>query len=166
LKKIKIDDVFEGEITQVVPFGIFVRIKVDNEDIEGLVHISEVSWQKVDNLNEGFKAKGKIKVKVISLDDGRVQFSIKQLLPDPWDELENKYPVDTKIKGEVMRLTSFGALVQIELGIEGLIHISKIPPEFVINEGDKVDVYIESIDKKTRRISLGLVLSQKPVGYK
>jgi len=95
-----------------------------------------------------------------------VQFSIKQLLPDPWEELEKKFPADSKLVGKVMRLTSFGALIEIEPGIEGLIHISKIPPEFTINEGDKIDVYIESIDKKSRRISLGLVLSQKPIGYK
>lgn len=166
LKKLKLGEIFEAEINQIVPFGLFVKVKIGEEEIEGLVHISEVSWQKVDNLGESFKPKGSIKVKVISLEGGRVQFSIKQLLPDPWDILEEKYPVDSKLSGKVMRLTSFGALVQIETGIEGLIHISKIPPEFIINEGDQVDVYIESIDKKTRRISLGLVLSQKPIGYK
>jgi len=166
LKKVKIGDIFEAEISQVAPFGLFVKVKVEKEEIEGLVHISEVSWQKVDSLTDLFQPGQKVEVKVISLEDGRIQFSIKQLLPDPWDELEKKYPVDSKLSGKVARLTSFGALVQIELGIEGLVHISKIPPELPINEGDKIDVYIESIDKKSRRISLGLVLSQKPIGYK
>lgn len=166
IKKLKLGDVYEAQITQVVLFGFFVQITVEKEEIEGLVHISEVSWQKVDDLSKLYTPGSKIQVKVISLEGGRVQFSVKQLLPDPWDEMEKKYPVDSKMSGKVMRLTSFGALVQIEPGIEGLVHISKIPPELIINEGDKIDVYIESIDKKTRRISLGLVLSQKPIGYK
>ncbi|MGI5825828.1 MAG: 30S ribosomal protein S1 [Patescibacteria group bacterium] len=166
IKKLKVDEVFKASITQVAPFGLFVKIEVDGEAIEGLVHISEVSWQKVDDLTKLYKAKDEVDVKVISLDDGRVQFSIKQLLQDPWDELEKKYPTDSKLKGKVVRLTSFGALVEIEPGIEGLVHISKIPPEQTINEGDTLDIYIESIDRSNRRISLGLVLSQKPIGYK
>lgn len=166
IKKLQLDDVFEAVITQVAPFGLFVKIQVDGEAVEGLVHISEVSWQKVEDLSKMYKPEDQVKVKVISLEDGRVQFSIKQLLPDPWNELEVKYPVDSKLQGKVVRLTSFGALVEIEPGIEGLVHISKIPPEQVINEGDKIDVYIESVDRKNRRISLGLVLSQKPIGYK
>lgn len=166
IEKLKIGDEFEAEVTQVAPFGLFVKVEANREEIEGLVHISEVSWQKVDDLAKLYKPKDKFKVKVISTDDGRVQFSIKQLLPDPWDELDKKYPVDAKLAGKVVRLTSFGALVEIESGIEGLVHISKIPPEMAINEGDKVDIYIESVDMENRRISLGLVLSQKPIGYK
>lgn len=166
IKKLKLEDVFEAVVTQVAPFGVFVKVKIDDDEIEGLVHISEVSWQKVDDLNKNYKSGDKVQVRVISLEGGRVQFSIKQLLPDPWVELEKRYPVEAKLEGKVMRLTSFGALVEIESGIEGLIHISKIPPEFNINEGDKIDIYVESIDMKTRRISLGLVLSQKPIGYK
>jgi ribosomal protein S1 len=164
--KLKLDEVYEAEVTQIVPFGLFVKIKRENEEIEGLVHISEVSWQKVEDLNTLFKAKDKVKVKVINLDNNRVQFSIKQLLSDPWDKLEEKYPIDSHLTGNITRLTSFGALVQIEPGIEGLVHISKIPPELPINEGEELETYIESIDKKNRRISLGLVLSQKPIGYK
>lgn len=166
IKKLKVGEVFKATVTQVAPFGLFVKIEVDGEAIEGLVHISEVSWQKVDDLTKLYKAKDEVDVKVISLEDGRVQFSIKQLLQDPWDELEKKYPIDSKLKGKVVRLTSFGALVEIEPGIEGLVHISKIPPEQTINEGDALDIYIESIDRPNRRISLGLVLSQKPIGYK
>lgn len=166
ISSLKIGDVFEAEVTQVVPFGVFVKINVDGGEVEGLVHISEVSWLKVDDLTKMYKPKDKVKVKVVSLEGGRVQFSIKQLLPDPWEEMDKRYPVDSRMSGRVTRLASFGALVEIDEGVEGLIHISKIPPEYVLNEGDKVDVYIESVDKKNRRISLGLVLSQKPIGYK
>ncbi|HUW24851.1 MAG TPA: S1 RNA-binding domain-containing protein [Patescibacteria group bacterium] len=166
IRKLATGDSFEAEITQVAPFGLFAKILVSKEEVEGLVHISEISWQKVEDLTKLFKAGEKVKVKVISTDDSRVQFSIKQLLPDPWEELEKKFPADAKLSGKITRLTSFGALVEIEPGIEGLIHISKIPPEVTLNEGDKVDIYIESIDRQSRRISLGLVLSQKPIGYK
>lgn len=166
IKKLKLGEVLEATVTQVAPFGLFVKATVDKEEVEGLIHISEVSWQKVEDLSKNFKPKDKLTVKVINLDSGRVQFSLKQLLPDPWEELEKKYPIEARLSGKVVRLTSFGALVEIEPGIEGLVHISKIPPETVINEGEKIDVYIESIDKKSRRISLGLVLSQKPLEYK
>ncbi len=167
IKSLKLGDAYEAEITQLVPFGLFVKIAdKKGSEIEGLVHISEVSWQKIDDLSSLYKLGQKIQVKIISLDSGRVQFSIKQLLIDPWDELEKKFSTDSKITGKLAKLTSFAALVQIEPGIEGLVHISKIPPEFSINEGDEIDVYVESIDKTNRRISLGLVLSQKPIGYK
>jgi len=166
IKKIKIGEVFEGEISQIVPFGLFIKVKVDHEEIEGLVHISEVSWLKVEDLSKTYKVGEKVKVKVISTQDNRLQFSLKQLLPDPWEKLEEKYPLEKKIAGKVMKLASYGALVEIEPGIEGLLHISKIPPEFEINEGDKIDVFIDSIDKVGRKISLGLVLKEKPVEYK
>jgi len=164
--KLKIGDVFEAEVTQVAPFGVFVKIKTKEGEVEGLVHISEISWLKVDDLTQIYKPGDKVSVKVINLEGGRVQFSIKQLLPDPWEEMDKKFPVDFQTSGKVTRLASFGALVEIEKGIEGLIHISKIPPEYILQEGDKVSVYIESVDKKNRRISLGLVLKEKPVGYK
>lgn len=166
IKKLKNSEEFEAEISQVAPFGLFVKIKVENENVEGLVHISEVSWQKIEDLSKSFKTGDKVKVKIISVEDGRIQFSIKQMLPDPWEELEKKYPVDSRLSGKITRLTSFGALVEIEPGVEGLVHISKIPPEVSLNEGDKLEIYIESVDRKARRISLGLVLSQKPIEYK
>lgn len=166
IKKIKIGEIYEGEVSQIVPFGLFIKVKIGKEAIEGLVHISEVSWLKVEDLSQNYKVGDKVKVKVISTEGNRLQFSIKQLLPDPWEKLEEKYPLEKRISGKIAKLVSYGALVEIEPGIEGLLHISKIPPEFEINEGDKIDVYLESIDKEARRISLGLVLSQKPVEYK
>lgn len=166
LQKIKTGEEFEGEVMQIAPFGLFVKVKIGEETIEGLAHISEVSWLKVDDLNKLYKAGDKVKVKVISTEDNRLQFSIKQLLPDPWDKLEEQYPLEKKVTGKVMKLASFGALVELGEGIEGLLHISKIPPEFMIKEGDQIDVFVDSIDKKARKISLGLVLKEKPVEYK
>jgi len=136
--------------------------------LEGLVHISEISWEKVENLNKIFKVGEKIKVKVLGIDkeSTRLNLSVKQLQPDPWTTLAKKYPPEKKLKGKVTKLAAFGAFVSLEEGVEGLIHISKIPADFAIKVGDKVDVYIENIDLEHHRIALGLVLAKKPVGYK
>ncbi|MFZ5366512.1 MAG: 30S ribosomal protein S1 [Patescibacteria group bacterium] len=168
LGKVKIGQIFEGEITGFVPFGIFVQIKVDGEEIEGLVHISEVSWDKVVDPTELFKEGEKIKVKVIGKDkEGeRLSLSLKQTVPDPWQEKVKKYPPESIISGKVSRLISYGAFVEIEEGLEGLLHISKIPPETKIDIGEKITCFVEKIEPEKRRLSLGLVLKEKPVGYK
>lgn len=168
LKKIKVGDTFKGEVTGVMPFGFFVKIKSDGVGLEGLVHISEISWQRVEDPKEFYKVGDKVKVKVLAKDKttGKLNLSIKQLKTDPWEKIEKKYPADTKVKGKVVRLAPFGAFVDLEEGIEGLIHISKIPAEKSLKVGDKVDCYVESIDQEGRRMSLGLVLKEKPVGYK
>jgi ribosomal protein S1 len=148
-----------------------VRVNCDNKgaplNLEGLVHISEVSWEKVSELSSLYKNKDKIKIKLISKDEGRLQFSIKRLSDDPWEKIENKYPKDKETEGEVVRLANFGALVKLETGVEGLIHISKLTGGVSLKEGDKVQVYIESIDVQKRKISLGIVeTNKKNVIYK
>jgi len=193
LKKVKVGETFDGEVTGVMPFGLFVKIKVPREEkvpqvpredlkardtratrdslgthLEGLVHISEISWEKVDDPSKFYKQKDKVKVKVLMVDkkSGKLNLSIKQLQEDPWDQIEKKYPVESKIKGEITRLAPFGAFVNLGRGVEGLIHISKIPAEKSLKVGDKVDCFVESIDKNGRKMSLGLVLTEKPIGYK
>ena len=170
MEALKIDQVFEAEVMRVEPFGIFVRIVLEHGDLrlnlEGLVHISEISWEKVENVGELYKAKDKIKVKLINKSEGRLQFSIKRLADDPWSKIEEKYPKDKELEGVVVRLASFGALVRLEAGVEGLIHISKLAG-VTLKEGDKVEVYIESIDVAKRKISLGIVsMDKKNVIYK
>lgn len=168
LKKVKIGDVLKGKVSGVMPFGIFIQIEDKDLFLEGLVHISEISWERVEDLNRLFKVGDKIKVKVLEVDhdSGRLNLSLKQLLEDPWDKAAKEYKQEKKAKGKVTRLVAFGAFVQLEPGVEGLIHISKIPAEFNIKVGQKIDVYIESVDREKRRMSLGLVLKEKPVGYK
>ena len=177
LKKIKIGDTFEGEVTGVMPFGLFVKVKLDQKTkeakekeipIEGLVHISEISWEKVDDPSKFYKQKDKVKVRVLMVDkkSGKLNLSVKQLQEDPWLEIEKKYPLEAKVKGEITRLAPFGAFVNLGKGVEGLIHISKIPAEKSLKAGDKVNCFVESIDKAGRKMSLGLVLTEKPIGYK
>jgi len=166
LKKIKPGKTYNGEITQVLPYGLTVKIKAKELTIEGLVHISEISWKKVDDLNGIYKAGDKIKVEALKIDGPKLQLSVKRLLADPWTDLEKKYPTDSSIEGLVRRLAAYGALIELEPGVEGLLHISKIPPDYKIDVGGKVACFVESVDKKNRKISLGLVLQKKPIGYK
>jgi len=170
LKKIKAGQELAGVVTGIMPFGLFVKVTLPKGKIavEGLVHISEISWEKVDDPSKYYKQKDKVKVRVLAVDKntGKLNLSIKQLLEDPWEKIAKAYPVDAKVKGVVTRLAPFGAFVILSPGVEGLIHISKIPAEKTINPGDKVDCYVESVDQEHRRMSLGLVLTAKPVGYK
>lgn len=164
LEKIKIGDVFSGEVSGLTPFGIFVEAN----GLEGLVHISEISWEKVEDPGNYFKVGDKVKVKVIGIDKemGRLNLSVKQTTPDPWEKAEEKYKVGTKLKGKVANLAPFGAFVNFEPGVDGLLHISKIPVDFDIDVGEKVEVEVEDVDPENRRMSLSLVLRKKPVGYK
>jgi ribosomal protein S1 len=165
IDKLQIGDIFDAEVVRVEPFGIFVRVGYGTDgselNLEGLVHISEISWEKVNDLTQMFKSKDKIKIKLINKDDGRLQFSIKRLSNDPWSDIEERYPKDKEIEGEVVRIANFGALVKLDTGVEGLIHISKLTGGVNLKEGEKVQVYIESVDTTKRKISLGLVATDK-----
>jgi len=168
IEKVKIGHEYEGTISGVTPFGVFVQIKIAQVPIEGLVHISEIAWEKVDDPGVLLKVGDEVQVKVISTDKkaGRLALSLKQLISDPWLELAAKYPPETRIKGKVVRLSAFGAFVEIEPNLTGLLHISKIPAQAKINVGDELSCFVEAVEPEKRRLSLGLVLKEKPVGYK
>jgi len=169
---------YTGIVTRIVPFGIFVKLiidpkklkeaKAEETELEGLVHISEISWEKVNDPTEVANLGDTIDVKIISTEShvGKLSLSIKQLTPDPWGEIMDKYPVDKHVSGVVVRVAPFGVFVELEKGIEGLIHVSKLSTDKEFVPGEKVDCYIESIDLEGRRISLGMVLTAIPVGYK
>jgi small subunit ribosomal protein S1 len=181
MKGVKKGDVYEGVVTSIYDFGCFVRIKVkvgaDKKQVvvplEGLVHISEISWDKVDNLNDIVTIGDKVKVKVIGKDIpagkqgiDKPALSIKQAQKDPWESIEEKYAKEVRVKGKVVRVSDFGMFVVLEPGVEGLVHVTKIPPGKKFSKGDEVSVYIEEVDGRSRKMSLGLVLTEKPVGYK
>lgn len=163
--KVVIGDSYHGKVSAVMSYGIFINL--DN-GADGLVHISEISWTKVENLSELFKVNSEVEVKVLGINesDGKLNLSLKQLLPDPWTDLAKKYTAEQQIKGKVTRVSSYGIFVQLEEGIEGLIHISKVPAEADYKTGETVTCTIESVDAVAHRISLIPVLTAKPIGYK
>jgi ribosomal protein S1 len=166
IASIKDGDIYDAVVTTVANFGVFTKIKVDKSEVEGLVHVSEISWGKVAHPSDLLKLGDKIKVKVIGTKDGKLALSIKNAMKDPWSDVDKKYKVEDRITGKVTKVTDFGVFVELETGVEGLVHMTKIAPGKKFSVGDEVKVYIEEIDTKSRKISLGLVLTSIPVGYK
>ncbi len=172
LKLVKIGTNYPGTVTGIVPFGAFIQVKVDKGakavELEGLVHISEISWEKVDDVRTVLKENQDVVVQVIGIDEatGKLALSVKKLSGDPWNNIVADYPVDSTHTGKIVKVAPFGVFVNLKVGIEGLIHASKMPSETGFKEGQEVEVFIESIDTDKRRLSLGVVLSAKPVGYK
>src|SRR5258708_4610715 len=165
-EEIKTGEVYKGVITTITTFGVFVEIDIKKIKVEGLVHISEASWEKSSTPSEMFKVGQKVEVKVLGQHNGKLSLSIKQAEADPWIDASKKFKVEDKVKGKITRNSDFGTFVAIAPGIEGLIHITKIPPATKLNVGDEVNVYIEEIDMKNKKIGLGIMLTAKPVGYK
>lgn len=166
MKKIKEGEIYDGVVTTVASFGVFVKIKVDKAHLEGLVHVSEISYTKVNLPSDVLKVGDEVKVKVLNSRDGKMALSIKQAQKDPWSEAAKEFKKDDKVTGKVTRISDFGAFVLLKEGIEGLIHITKIPPTHKIVVGQEVKCVVEDVNVKDKRISLGLVLTSVPLGYK
>ena len=153
----------KGKVSNILPYGIFVEIE---KGIEGLVHISEISWAKrVDNLSSTFAMGDAIEVQVLSADpqNRKIALSIKQLETNPWLDAEAKFPRGTKVVGRVRGFTDYGAFVELDSNIEGMIHISDLSwtkkishPQDALKKGQKVEVVVLSVDGTNCRISLGL----------
>ena len=162
--KIEVNKKYKARVLSVSEFGIFCEIN----KVEGLVHISEISWEKVADPASYVKPGEIIDVVVIEKNekDLKLNLSIKRLNPDPWIDFEKKYPKDKEIEGEVVRKEKYGYFIRLQPGIEGLIHTSKLKGNEDLKIGQKIKVYIEKVNIKNRRLSL--ILSQKavPVTYR
>ena len=152
---------FEGEVVEITDFGVFVNLG----GIDGLVHRSELTYGRFNHPREVVKVGDKVQVQVIDIDPTkeRINLSMKALTTDPWEGAVEKYTVGQKVMGKITNLTNFGAFVEIEAGLEGLVHVSEMSwtkrvrhPNEVLKEGDEVEALILRIDQKDRRISLGL----------
>ena len=153
----------KGKIVSMTNYGAFVELE---PGVEGLIHVSEMSWTRhIKNPNEIYSLNDEVEAMVLSIDtdDRKISLGVKQLEPDPWDELEEKYVIDTIQKGVVNNLTQFGAFVELEEGIDGLIHVSDISwtrvirhPKEELEKGQEVEVRLLEISRENRRISLGL----------
>jgi small subunit ribosomal protein S1 len=161
--QLKVGDKVTGVVTGVVDFGVFVNV----EGIEGLVHISEISWERVNNPSEYVKVGQTIEAKIISIDKDRLSLSIKQLTQDPWlDEVE-QFKTGDSVEGTVTRITPFGAFVQISPAVEALVHISElgggndVDPEKVFTLNERKTFKVLDIEKENRKISLSLADKKK-----
>jgi len=170
MDEIEEGEIYDGKVTMVTNFGAFVAIEVkvgkETAKVEGLVHISEVAWGKTENIREVLREGDSLSVKVIGMRDGKLSLSIKQAKADPWTGAAKKFKKDEKYKGTVTKVSDYGVFAALEEGVEGLIHITKIPPGMNLKVNDMVSVIVEEIDTESKKISLGLVLTSKPVGYK
>ncbi|MFA7237449.1 MAG: 30S ribosomal protein S1, partial [Phycisphaeraceae bacterium] len=154
-------DVINGTVKNIADFGAFV----DLGGIDGLLHITDMSWGRINHPSELVKIDDKIEVVVLNIDRAKEKISLglKQKGSNPWDEIEAKYPVASRIKGVVVNLMSYGAFIKLEEGIEGLVHISEMSwtrrinhPSEMVSVGEEVDVVVLDIDKNKQEISLGM----------
>ena len=159
---LKIGDVVKGKVVVLADYGAFVEIQ---PGVEGLIHVSEMSWsQHLRSAQEFLKVGDEVEAQILTLDreERKMSLGIKQLKPDPWENIEEKYPVNSKHKAIVRNFTNFGVFVEIEEGVDGLIHISDLswtkkinhPAEFT-SIGEEIEVVVLEIDKENRRLSLG-----------
>lgn len=161
LSTINEGDIVTGAVKNITDYGVFV----DLGGVDGLLHITDMSWKRVKHPNEVVKLGDEITVKVLRFDrdKNRVSLGLKQLAEDPWQNISKRYPVKTRLKGKVTNIADYGFFVELEQGIEGLVHMSEIDwtnkninPSKIVNQGQEVEVMILDIDPSRRRISLGM----------
>ena len=176
LSAVKEGQIYEGVVSGVMPFGLFVTVEVPVSEgeketvgqVEGLVQISEISWEKVSHPKDYHKVGDRLKVRVLGTDErtGKLNLSIKQLSDDPWVTVAERYEVGMSVTGTVSRVEPFGVFVNVEAGIDGLIHSSKLEAGTTFKKGDSVTVNVESVDSEQRRMSLSLIPSEDLSMYK
>lgn len=164
--RLKAGDVFKGRVTRLMPYGAFVELI---PGVEGMVHISELSWSRAEKAEDVVRPDDAVQVKVIAISEGekknqkKISLSMKQIDADPWNKVKERFSPGMKVSGRVIRCAGFGVFVEIAPGIEGLVHISEmsylkrvINPEDIVKAGETVSVMIKEVDDKGRRISLSL----------
>jgi small subunit ribosomal protein S1 len=165
LERLAPGTILEGQVVEITDFGVFVSLG----GVDGLVHRSELTYARFGHPKEVVKLGDTVKVQVMDVDNDRdrINLSMKALSPDPWQEAMEKYTIGQRVKGKVTNLTNFGAFVELESGLEGLIHVSELSwtkrvrhPNEVLKEGDEVEAVVLRMDAKERRISLGLRQTQ------
>ncbi len=161
LDNVEEDIIVEGQIKSLTDYGAFV----DLGGIDGLLHVTDMSWGRLQNPAELFRVGDTVQVKVLKFDRDRERVSLgyKQLLPDPWGSIEERFPTGQRLKGVVASVTDYGAFIEVEPGVEGLVHVSEMTwskrmkhPGKLVTVGQEVDVQVLGIDQKARRISLGM----------
>jgi len=158
VEKYTVGDVIEGEVTSAVDFGIFVKIE---DDLEGLIHISEISWSLVKDPKTLFKQGDKIKVKIIEIENGKISLSIKALTENPWKKASEKYKKSNEVSGVIIKFNKHGALASIEEGVAGLVHVSEFESEEKLKEtleiGKSYLFKINIFDPDSQKMTLSFV---------
>lgn len=161
LSTLQNDQILEGVVKNITDYGVFI----DLGGIDGLLHVTDMSWGRAAHPSELCKIGDKIRVKVLNFDRerNRVSLGLKQLTPDPWTTVVEKYPVGQKVRGKIVNLTDYGAFVELESGVEGLIHVSEMSwtqkikhPSKLVSAGDTVEAVVLAVDPEKKRISLGM----------
>jgi small subunit ribosomal protein S1 len=161
LKNLSVGAVVEGVVKNIADYGVFV----DLGGADGLLHITDISWGRVGHPSKRFSIGDRITVKVINFDEasGRVSLGSKQLTPDPWSTVQEKYPVGSRVRGKAVSITDYGVFVELEEGVEGLVHVSEMSwtkkikhPSKYVNIGDIVEAVVLNVDTEKKRISLGM----------
>lgn len=161
LNEISVGQVRQGVVKNVTDFGVFI----DLGGVDGLLHITDMSWGRIRHPSELVNLSEKIDVKILDFDEktSRISLGLKQMTPYPWENIEQKYPLGRKVKGRVVSITDYGAFVELEKGIEGLIHISEMSwtqhikhPSKIMSVNDSVEAVVLSVDKENEKISLGI----------
>lgn len=159
LDKYQVGNLIEGSITAVTDFGVFVEF---GENLEGLIHISELAWQRIDDPRELFDVGQKIKAEIIKIDGSKIFLSSKKLKGDPWKDIEKKYKIDDVVSGTVIKTTAFGLFVELDKDIHGLAHISELSEKTIANiedfckPGEVLKFRIVSIEPEEHRLGLSL----------
>jgi small subunit ribosomal protein S1 len=161
LKNLKEGAILKGVVKNLTDYGAFI----DLGGIDGLLHVTDMSWGRIGHPSEMFEVGQEVRVVVLKFDPAseRVSLGLKQIQEDPWHRADEKYPVGTKVGGKVVSLTDYGAFIELEQGVEGLVHVSEMSwtkrvkhPSKLVNVGDKVEAVVLDIDPKAKRISLGM----------
>ncbi|MBP8625961.1 MAG: 30S ribosomal protein S1 [Syntrophorhabdales bacterium] len=160
-KNAKVDQVLYGFVRNITDYGAFVDIG----GVDGFLHLNEITWGRITHPKEYLRVGDEIKVKIIELDPEkeRVSISMKRLKPDPWEKIDEKYPPGTRVKGKVVGIVEYGVFVELEQGVEGLLHLSEMSwdkklksPGKIVNKNDWLELVVLDVDKEKKRISLGL----------
>ena len=161
LSEIEVVQIIEGRVKNITDFGVFI----DLGGIDGLLHITDLSWGRVNHPSEIVELDETISIKIIDYDESkqRVSLGLKQLMPHPWENVQDTYPIGTKVKGKIVSLTNYGAFVELEAGVEGLIHVSEMSwtrhiknASEIYSIAEEVNAQVLAIDKDDRKISLGI----------
>lgn len=159
INRYKIGQIVEGVVTAVTDFGIFVEF----DKLEGLIHISEIAWKRIDNPSDFVKVSEHIKAEIIGIENSKIFLSMKKLQKDPWEGIEKRYDIGQKVKGKVLKANPFGLFVELDQDIHGLAHISQLSNKPISNieeiakAGDEIELYIVSMDPKNHRLGLSLI---------